>query len=78
MTSLQIDKLNENISYPDGKIYFSANKGHTSILIQNLYKHGWRVGSSGCVYTLYDNNNHKVTSAYSWEQLLQNAAIQMR
>lgn len=78
MNELDINKMNEEIGYEEGKIYWEHCKGHTSKLIQNLMKSGYSVVKSGSVHTLKDNKNKKVLSAYSWEGLLYGVAKLMR
>jgi len=73
-----IETMNSQIPYEDGKIIWEPNKGFTSKLIKNLYSHGYRASTSGCLHFLYDDKGHKVTQAYSWEGLLLNTAIAMR
>ena len=58
-----------NSTYKDAVILSTPN-GFTSDLIQNLFKIGYRAGVSGIVHTLYDDNNRKICSAYSWIGLL--------
>jgi len=70
MTPAQIEKLNEQISYPNGKIIWEANKGYTSETMQYLHKCGYRATTSGAMHYLYDSEGNKVTSAYSWVGLL--------
>jgi len=78
MNQLRMNEINDQISYPDGKIYWDNGKGYTSKLIQNLYKNGYRASVSGCVHYLYDDKGNKVTTAFSWPGLLLNTAIVMR
>jgi len=53
-------------------------KGQTTQTIQDLYKIGWRASKSGCMHYLYDNNNKKVLTCYSWNDLLQQTEKLMR
>ncbi len=78
MNALQIDELNKEIPYEDGKIVWEAGKGYTSKLMKRLYECGYRASLSGCIHTLYDDNGHKVTDGYSWQGLLKNTALVMR
>jgi Tat protein secretion system quality control protein TatD with DNase activity len=48
----------------------STVKGETTKTMQDLYKIGWRASTSGCMHYLYDSDNKKVLTAYSWKGLL--------
>lgn len=69
-SQMDIDKLNSQISYKDGKITWEPNKGWTSHTMKYLYQCGYRTTTSGIIHTLYDMEGKKVTSAYSWIGLL--------
>jgi hypothetical protein len=75
MKLLEIENFNNQITYEEGKIFFAANKGYTSKLMQRLYECGYRATTSGAMHYLYDDNGCKVTEAYSWFVLLTNTAI---
>jgi hypothetical protein len=53
-------------------------KGQTTTTIQDLYKLSWRASRSGCMHYLYDNNNIKVLTCYSWGDLLKQTEKLMR
>jgi hypothetical protein len=55
-----------------------STKGQTTTTIQDLYKLGWRASTSGCMHYLYDNNNKKVLTCYSWINLLKETEKLMR
>ena len=78
MKQIQIDTMNEQILYDDGKIIWEAGKGYTSKLMKALYSHGYRASQGGVLHYLYDDKGHKVTQAYSWPGLLLNTALVMR
>ncbi len=70
----QIEIINEQIKYNDGKIFFELNKGYTSNTMKYLYQCGYRAATSGVIHTLYDSDNKAVCKAYSWLGLLQETA----
>jgi hypothetical protein len=74
MNQKQIDEMNKEITYEDGKIFWEGCKGYTSNTIKYLFQCGYRAGVIGCVHSLYDMDGNKVTSAYSWPGLLLNTA----
>lgn len=74
MTNLQIENLNKEITYKDGKIVFEPNKGYTSETMKYLYKCGYMATTSGALHYLYDNEGNKVVTAYSWIGLLYETA----
>jgi len=77
MTQIQIDLLNTNINYNDGKIVWEPNKGYTTKTIKYLFQCGWRAYQSGCLHILRDAEGKEVLTAYSWESLLQKTSILM-
>ena len=74
MNALDINKMNEQISYDEGKIYWENLKGHTSDLIKRLHKQGYITVKSGAIHILKDKEGKEVTTGYSWEGLLLNVA----
>ena len=78
MNQIQIDSLNNKIGYTDGKIINEPGKGYTSQLMKNLYGFGYRATVNGIVHTLYNDKGEKVTSGYSFIDLLYNTAIVLR
>lgn len=70
MNNLQIENMNSQITYNDGKIFWSENKGYTSKTMQYLYQCGYRAATSGIMHYLYDMDGNKIAQAYSWEGLL--------
>jgi hypothetical protein len=78
MNEIEIKKLNDNITYDEGQIYWEHCKGYTSKLVQRLLKSGYKIIKSGSVYILKDKDNIEVVNGYSWETLLYNIAIHMR
>lgn len=77
ITENYIGNLNNEIGYDEGKIY-NSGRGYTSELIQSLYKNGYRATTSGIMQYLYDNEDRKVITAYSWIDLLKQTAILFR
>jgi hypothetical protein len=77
MNQLQIDQLNKDIPFNDGKIFWEPNKGYTTKTIKYLFQCGWRAYTSGCVHTLEDMEGKQVLTAYSWPSLLQKTSILM-
>ena len=74
-----VQSLNNQISYPDGKMFYILGQGYTSKLMQRLYSLGWMVWSGiGEERILKDDKGRKVTSGNSWPELLKNTAIAMR
>lgn len=74
MRYTQVEKMNEEITFADGKIKWENGKGYTSETMKYLYQCGYRAVTSGVLHILYDNENKEVTTAYSWEGLLLNTA----
>lgn len=70
MNELQINEMNNKITYQEGKIYWEHCKGHTSDLIKRLHKQGYTTVKSGAVYILKDKEGKEMLTAYSWEGLL--------
>lgn len=70
MNQQQIEKMNSQISYNDGKIFWNENKGYTSKTMQYLYQCGYRATTSGIMHYLNDNEGNRIAQAYSWEGLL--------
>jgi hypothetical protein len=78
MNVYDIEKMNDKITYDEGKIYWDHRKGYTSDLIKRLLRSGYTAVKVGAVHVLKDINNQEVVSGYSWEGLLYNTAIIMR
>ena len=78
MNELDINKMNEQIGYEEGKIYWEHCKGHTSNLVKRLLKNGYTVIKSGAIYIMKNQDNKQITTGYSWEGLLLNIAVVMR
>lgn len=74
MYGYQVEELNNQITYDEGKIYWAWNKGYTSELIKRLHKIGYMTVKSGAVYILKNPEGEEVTTGYSWEGLLFNTA----
>jgi len=74
MNKIEVEKLNNNITYDEGKIYYEHCKGYTSDLVKRLRKIGYTIVKRGAVYILKDQKHIEVTSGYSWEGLLFNTA----
>ena len=74
MNKLQINKLNDQISYEEGKIYWEHCKGHTSDLMKRLMKQGYYAVKAGAIYILKNQDGEEVVTGYSWEGLLFNTA----
>lgn len=55
-----------------------STKGTTTKTMQSLYKKGFRAILKGSVHILYDKENKKVCSAYSWIGLLNEVEKIMR
>jgi len=78
MNELDIEKLNNEIGYEEGKIYWDWCKGHTSDLVKRLSKNDYTIVKSGAIYILNDEEKNEVTTGYSWEGLLYNIAKVMK
>ena len=78
MNANQIAELNQAITYNDGKIVWENGKGYTSETMKYLYKCGYRASTSGIMHYLYDAENNKVATSYSWVGLLAETARIMR
>ena len=74
MNEINIQKMNEQITYEEGKIYWDHCKGHTSDLIKRLHKQGYVTVKSGAIYILRNPEGQEMTTGYSWEDLLLNIA----
>ena len=70
MTQTQIEKMNSQINYADGKIKFEEGKGYTSETMKYLYQCGYTATTSGIMHYLNDMEGKRIASAYSWEGLL--------
>lgn len=73
-----IDKLNSEIPYTDGKIFWHTNKGWTSKQVQYFIQCGWQITKEGAKHVLKDDKGSEVTSAFTFPVLLKNAAILMQ
>ena len=60
INQLQVEEINKNISYEEGKIYYKFGKNVTSKLWERLYKTGWIMTSHKGLVNIYDANNNKV------------------
>jgi hypothetical protein len=74
MNELQINKLNDKISYEEGKIYWEHCKGYTSDLIKRLHKQGYTSIKRGAVHILKSPEGEEMATGYSWEGYLFNIA----
>lgn len=74
MNEINIQKMNEEITYDEGKIYWDHCKGHTSDLIKRLHKLGYVTVKLGAIHILRDPEGNEITTGYSWEGLLLNTA----
>lgn len=74
MNEFDIQKMNEQITYEEGKIYWDHCKGYTSNLIKRLHDQGYVTIKSGAVYILRNPDEQEVVTGYSWEGLLLNVA----
>ena len=70
MNGFDIEKLNDKITYQEGRIYWEHCQGYTSDLIKKLHKLGYTTVKSGGVYILKDKEGKEMLTAYSWEGLL--------
>ena len=70
MNLTQIDQLNSQINYADGKIKFEEGKGWTSETMKYLYQCGYRATTSGIMHYLNDNEGKRIAAAHSWLYLL--------
>jgi len=70
MTPSQIENMNKQITYNDGKIFWNVNKGYTSKTMQYLYQCGYTATKSGIMHYLNDSEGNRIATAYSWEGLL--------
>ena len=79
MTQDQIKEINKNVSYNEGKIFFSLNIGYTSLLMKKLQEsYNYKTVKQGTIHILYDNKGRKVTRGCTWVELLYNTSIVMR
>jgi hypothetical protein len=70
MENLQIENMNSQISYADGKIKWESGKGYTSETMKYLYQCGYTASTSGIMHYLNDSEGNRIAQAYSWEGLL--------
>jgi len=70
MNPSQVENMNKQITYNDGKIKFENGRGYTSETMKYLYQCGYRATTSGAMHYLYDSEGNKIATAYSWEGLL--------
>ncbi|MFA7157589.1 MAG: hypothetical protein WC123_07905 [Bacilli bacterium] len=74
MNGENIEQLNANISYEEGKIYWDYCQGYTSELIKRLLKSGYIAVKAGAIYILKNPENEEIITGYSWPGLLFNTA----
>jgi hypothetical protein len=70
MKPIDIEKMNKEITYNDGKIKWEAGKGYTSETMKYLYQCGYRASTSGIMHYLNDSEGNKIAQSYSWLGLL--------
>ena len=65
MTQNDVDKLNEGISYPEGKIFWINGHGWSSKLWQSLWADGWRSFKSPAgIYSAKDSVGNIISQGY--------------
>jgi len=70
MKANNIEIMNKEITYNEGKIKWENGKGYTSETMKYLYQCGYIATKSGVMHYLYDSEGNKIAQAYSWEGLL--------
>jgi len=70
MNELRIKELNNNINTQEGKIYFDESCGHTSELLNSLYKQGYKTGKDDILFVLKDKNGEVIKFSHCWTGLL--------
>ena len=78
MNEMDLMKVNENISYDAGKIYFKDGHNYTSKLLDELYEQGYKTVRKGSVIMVKDPQGNELCSGYSRIDMLLNLAKTMR
>lgn len=60
MNQLQVNEINDNISFEEGKIYWKPNKHWTSELMENLIGLGWSIKEFRGLVDIYDNEDNRI------------------
>ena len=78
MNEKDLIKVNENISYEAGKIYFKDGYNYTSKLMEQLFKQGYKTVRKGSVIMVKDPSDNELCSGYNRIDMLLNLAKTMR
>ena len=78
MNEMDLIKVNENISYNAGKIYFRDGHNYTSKLMEQLLKEGYKTVKKGSVIMVKDPEGNELCSGYNRIDMLLNLAKTMR